>query len=89
MIEVVPGGPVFEGEGDLLVVPVFADLTWGPQAEEVAERLGPWLNDYFTAREFTGGAGELVSVPGGDLPYREVAFVGLATLVRFHMGLSS
>ena len=77
MIEVVPGGPMFEGEGDLLVVPVFADLTWGPGAEAAAERLGPWLDDYLTAREFTGGAGDLVSVPGSDLPYREVAFVGL------------
>ena len=77
MIEVVPGGPMFEGEGDLLVVPVFEDLTWGPGAGEAAERLGPWLNDYLGAREFTGGAGEIVSVPGGDTPYREVAFVGL------------
>ena len=77
MIEVVPGGPMFEGEADALVVPVFADLTWGPGAEAAAERLGPWLDGYLAAREFTGGAGELVSVPGGGMPYREVAFVGL------------
>ena len=77
MIEVVPGGPMFEGEGDLLVVPVFADLTWGPGAEAAAERLGPWLDDYLAAREFTGNSGDLVSVPGGEMPYREVAFVGL------------
>ena len=77
MIEVVPGGALFEGDADLLVVPVFADVTWGPGAEAVAERCGPWLDDYLAAREFTGGAGDLVSVPGGDLPYREVAFVGL------------
>ena len=77
MIEVVPSGPLFEGEADLLVVPVFADLTWGPGAEETADRLGPWLADFLAAREFTGKVGQLAAVPGGDLPYGEVAFVGL------------
>ena len=77
MIEVVPSGPLFESEADLLVVPVFADLTWGPGAEEAADRLGPWLGDFLSAREFTGTVGQLVAVPGGDLPYGEVAFVGL------------
>lgn len=77
MIEVVPGGSLFDEGADLLVVPVFADLTWGPGAEAVAERLGPWLEDYFAAREFAGGASDLVAVPGGDTPYREIAFIGL------------
>ncbi len=77
MIEVVPSGPLFKGEADLLVVPVFADLTWGPGAEETADRLGAWLGGYLSAREFTGSVGQLVAVPGGDLPYGEVAFIGL------------
>ena len=77
MIEVVPSGPLFESGADLLVVPVFADLTWGPGAEETADRLGPWLDDFLAVREFSGKVGQLVAVPGGDLPYGEVAFVGL------------
>jgi leucyl aminopeptidase len=77
MIEVVPSGPLFETEADLLAVPVFADLTWGPGAEEAADRLGPWIDGFLTAREFTGKVGQFAVVPGGDLPYGEVAFVGL------------
>jgi len=77
MIEVVPSGALFDGQADLLVVPVFADLSWGPGAEAMADRLGAWLAEYLSAREFTGAVGQLVAVPGGDLPYGEVAFVGL------------
>lgn len=77
MIEVVPGGPELEEHVDLLIVPVFADLVWGPGAAAVAEDLGQWIDSFFEAREFTGAAGQLVAVPGGSLPSREVAFVGL------------
>jgi leucyl aminopeptidase len=77
MIDVVPGGPMLDEEVDLLVVPVFSDLVWGPGAEAVADGLGPWLEAFLEAREFTGASGQLAAVPGGSLPCREVAFVGL------------
>lgn len=77
MIEVVAGDAPAEAGSDLLIVPVLADLTWGPGAETTADLIGAWLPDYLAAREFTGNAGQQVAVPGGDLPYREVLFVGL------------
>lgn len=77
MIEVVPSGATLEEEVDLLVVPVFSELVWGPGAEAVVDELGSWLDAFFEAREFTGASGQLVSVPGGSLLSREVAFVGL------------
>jgi leucyl aminopeptidase len=76
MIEVVPGGPELEESVDLLIVPVFADLVWGPGAAAVAEDLGSWLDPFLEAREFTGAAGQLVAVPGGSRPPRAGAFVG-------------
>jgi len=77
MTEIIAGGTSFETEADLLVVPVFGDLTWGPGAEAASDRLGSWITGYLRDREFTGGTGQLVAVPGGDLPYGAVAFVGL------------
>ncbi len=77
MIEIVPGGAASASTADLLIVPVFADLIWGPGAEAAADRLGPWLSGYLEAREFTGAIGQLAVVPGGELPYGAVAFVGL------------
>jgi len=77
MIEIVPGGASFETPADLLIVPVFGDLAWGPGAAEAFDRLGPWVVDYLSDREFTGAADQLVAIPGGDLPYGAVAFVGL------------
>lgn len=77
MTEIVPGPADADSTADLLIVPVFADLTWGPGAESAAEQLGPWLPGYLESREFTGASGQLTLVPGGDLPFGAVAFVGL------------
>ncbi|MEA2022793.1 MAG: leucyl aminopeptidase [Actinomycetota bacterium] len=77
MTEIVPSGALSASTADLLIVPVFADLTWGPGAESTADQLGPWLADYLETREFTGAAGQLVVVPGGALSFGSVAFVGL------------
>jgi leucyl aminopeptidase len=77
MIEIAGGGALEEASGDLLAVPVFADLTYGPGAEFVADRLGDWLEGYFASREFTGKVGQQVTVPGGDLSFSEVLFVGV------------
>lgn len=77
MIEIAPGGSLFDEEADLLVVPVLADLAWGPGAEAAVDLLGPWLEDYLAAHDFKGAPGEIVAVPGGASPYGEVAFIGL------------
>jgi len=77
MVEIVGGGSLEDAAGDLLAVPVFADTTFGPGGEAVAEQLGDWLDAYLETHEFTGKAGQRVSVPGGDLPFAEVLFLGL------------
>jgi leucyl aminopeptidase len=77
MIEIVPAGASFETPADLLIVPVFGDLAWGPGAAGAFDRLGPWIVEYLGAREFTGAVGQLVAIPGGDLPYGTGVFVGL------------
>jgi len=75
--EIITGGAPFDSTADVLIIPVFSDLTWGPGADAVSDRLGPWLVPYLEKRQFTGAVGQLVAVPGGDLPYGVVAFVGL------------
>ena len=78
MIEVVGGPEAADGSGDVLVVPVFADLVWGPGADLAAESIGDWLAGYLEAQEFSGKVGQTAAVPaGGDLPYDQVLFVGV------------
>jgi leucyl aminopeptidase len=77
MTEIVEGPQLEAGSGDLLAVPVFADRNWGPGADAAAAALGEWIDSYLDARDFTGKPGQLVAVPGGDLPYGSVLFVGL------------
>ncbi len=78
MVDVTTGPAVAEGSGDLLVVPVMSELTWGPGADWVAAALGDWLGPHLTGREFTGKAGQIAVVPSaGAVPYASVAFVGL------------
>ncbi len=78
MVDVRTGPGVAEAEGNLLVVPVMAELTWGPGADWVAEALGEWVGPHLEAREFTGEAGQVAVVPATDaLQYDSVAFVGL------------
>lgn len=77
MTEIVAGAPLDEAAADLLAVPVFADTTYGPGAAAIASRLGDWLSGYLASREFTGKTGQEVTVPGGDLPFGEVLFIGV------------
>ncbi|RPI25661.1 MAG: leucyl aminopeptidase [Actinobacteria bacterium] len=77
MIEIASGPALEDGDGDLLAVPVFDGPAWGPGAEWVAAALGDWITPYLERREFTGKKGQLVSVPGGPLRYREVVLLGL------------
>ncbi|HEX9856625.1 MAG TPA: leucyl aminopeptidase [Acidimicrobiia bacterium] len=77
-MQIVPGEPIEANEGDVLAVPVLADLTWGPGAEWAVDSLGDWVAGQFDAQEFTGKAGQLLEVPtAGALPYGRVVFVGL------------
>ena len=78
MIEVVAGPIPADGRADALVVPVFADLTWGPGADWASESLGGWLAEYLEAMDFSGKTGQTATVPGGEnLGYQQVVFVGL------------
>ncbi len=78
MIEVVAGPEPADGSGDALVVPVFADLSWGPGAEWAADSLGDWVGGYLEAQDFSGKKDQTAVLPGGDgFPYRRVVFVGL------------
>ena len=65
-----------EVSGDLLVLPVFKDRSWGPGAEEVASALGSWLDDYFDGLDFSGKVGQTAAVPGVN-GFGRVLFVGL------------
>ena len=62
--------------GDLLILPVFADRTWGPGAAEVAAELGDWLDGYLDGLDFTGKVGQTAAVPGVN-GFTRVLFVGL------------
>jgi leucyl aminopeptidase len=78
VIEFTAGPSIEEAAGDVLAVPVHADLTWGPGAAWAAERLGSWVAGYLEEQGFSGGAGEIAVLPGGDrLPFARIAFVGL------------
>ena len=77
MTEILAGPPLESGEADLLAVPVFADTTWGPGTERVVADLGAWVEPYLEAADFTGKSEQTVSVPGGELSYGTVLFVGL------------
>lgn len=77
MIEITPGPDPLDTRGDLLAVPVFDGLVWGPGAEAVVEALGGSVGDYLDAKSFTGKSGQTASLPGTACGYREVLFVGL------------
>ncbi len=77
MTEITGGPDVVGGDGDLLAVPVLADLTWGPGADVVAEAFGDWIEEYLERKDFSGKVGQVVGFPGGDLPYGEVMLIGL------------
>lgn len=78
VIEIQQGPALEEASGDLLALPVFADVTWGPGADWAAGQLGGWLDGYLETQEFSGKPGQLLSVPGGEaLPFEQVLFVGV------------
>jgi leucyl aminopeptidase len=63
--------------GDVLVVPVMADVVFGPGAADAAAHLGEWVEGYFESQEFTGQANSVVALPGSGTPYGRIVFVGL------------
>ena len=62
--------------GDLLILPVYAERSWGPGAAEVASELGEWLDEYLDGLDFSGKVGQTAAVPGKGA-YGRVLFVGL------------
>jgi leucyl aminopeptidase len=78
MIEFEAGSGLSEESGEALAVPVFAERTWGPGADWVADQLGEWLTDYLEEIDFSGKADQVVSLPtGGRLPFQTLFLVGL------------
>ncbi len=77
-MEITAGGPLAEAAADGLVVPVTSERGWGPGAVWAVEQLGGWLEGWLDQSEFTGKAGQVAAVPGGnDLDFTTVFFVGL------------
>jgi leucyl aminopeptidase len=77
MIDIRPGGTAAEETADALIVGVEAGREYDPAAAWVAESLGGWLDGYCDDADFTGKAGQILTMPGGDLPYRTIVFAGL------------
>jgi leucyl aminopeptidase len=91
MTEIRRGGALEEGSADALIVLVGIDRAFDEAGSWAAERLGGWLAGYLDEADFTGKPGQLVKVPGGELPYGSVVFAGLgeeadAEAVRRAMG---
>ncbi len=81
MVDIVTGPDIPDAAGDVLVVPVLAELSWGPGAAWVAEQLA-WLDDFAGGQDFTGKTDQILAVPsGGALPYDQVVLVGLGSEV--------
>jgi leucyl aminopeptidase len=74
MVEIVGGDGA---AADVLVVPVLADATFGPGADEVVTALGPWVEGYLADQEFTGKANQVATLPGGSTGYGRVMLVGV------------
>ncbi len=78
MISIEAGGPVDAVAAEGLAVTVGADRQLHPAAQWAADRLGGWLDGYLDQLDFSGKAGQVASVPGGDaLPFTTVWFVGV------------
>lgn len=75
-MEFAAGGSIEEGSADALVVGVGADRALDPGATWVAGQLG-WLDGHFDSVDFGGKPGQVTAVPGVELPYAKVVFVGL------------
>ncbi len=78
MIEFEAGAALEASDGDVLAVPVFSDLTWGPGAEWAANQLGDWVSEYLEGQEYSGKAGQLAVLPGSAaMRFTRVMFVGM------------
>jgi leucyl aminopeptidase len=81
-VDFTPAGAIEAESGEVLAVPVFEDRTWGPGGQWVADRLGPWLDEYLDGQGFSGKLGEVVAVPVVDqLEFRSILLVGVGTEV--------
>jgi leucyl aminopeptidase len=79
-VDFLAGGSIETESGEVLAVPVFEDRTWGPGAGWVADRLGPWLDEFLDGQGFSGKLGEVVAVPTAErLSFRTLLLVGVGT----------
>ena len=77
MFEIRAGGAVPAESADSLVVAVYEGGRYDGAGEWAASHMGEWLGPYLEGAGFEGKLGQVVTVPGGDLPYRTVVFTGL------------
>jgi leucyl aminopeptidase len=78
VIDIVAARELAEVGGDLLIVPVFEDLVWGPGGDVVESLLGESAEGFLEGAGFSGKAGETLTVPGGD-GFARVCLVGLGS----------
>lgn len=76
MIDVVAAPELGDLNGDLLIVPVFEDLVWGPGGDAALALLGGSMLPYLKGSDFSGKVGQLTTVPGAA-GFGRVCFVGL------------
>jgi leucyl aminopeptidase len=76
-LEIRFGEAIAAVEGDVLVVPMFEDGSWGAGGEWLAEQM-PSLESYLETTGFKGAAGKVKTVPAGEsLGFAAVTVVGL------------
>jgi leucyl aminopeptidase len=76
-LEIRFGETVGAAEGDVLVVPMFEDGSWGVGGEWVSEQM-PGLEGFLEDSGFKGAAGKVKTVPAGEsLAFTAVTVVGL------------
>ncbi len=78
MTEISAAGGVAEAAGEVLAVPVFSELRWGPGAEWAVEALGEPLDRYLEGVSFAGKRDQVVVLPTrGAIPFDSLLLVGM------------
>jgi leucyl aminopeptidase len=77
MIDVVAGPEIAAATGDALVLPVLADIVWGPGTAAVVAELGDGVEGFLRQADFTGKVRQTVALPGGPTGFERIVLVGL------------
>lgn len=71
------GDEVAAATGDVLIVPMFQESSWGPGGDWLIGQM-PGLDDYLLTADFTGKAGTTKTVPAADgMSFAAVTVVGM------------